>query len=87
MKNQRASANLNVRKANNKRNLEPLMTTSGARVSNDFLKPPDMNGGSQQDSLIVRKLKKKKKPKKTKTDEVPFPDDPFAVDPFDIAMV
>lgn len=39
--------------------------------------------------MTVRKSKKKKRNKSTKKlkpDEVPFPDDPFSQDPFDIAM-
>ena len=68
-----------------------MLTASAPRVSNDFLKTPELE--SQQDTLtIVSKAKKKKKGKsarkrKAHADEVPFPDDPFAgADPFDIAM-
>ena len=47
---------------------------------------------SAADSLSIRsggKKKKKKKKKKANTGEIvgaPFPNDPFASDPFDIAM-
>ena len=66
------------------------MTASAAKVSNDFLQPPEAE--TQADTITVRsKAKKKKKSNRKKKaradDEVPFPDDPFAAaDPFDIAM-
>ena len=89
LQQERQQANLSVRKAA-QRNLEPLLTTSAPRVSNDLLKPPSE---SVADTLtVVSRKKKKKKKKRAATNElndasaVPFPDDPFAQDPFDIAM-
>lgn len=48
---------------------------------------------SVTDTLTIRSAAKKKKKKKKKAkylpggvDDVPFPDDPFGADPFDIAM-
>ena len=66
------------------------MTVSAAKVSNDFLQPPESE--SIADTITARsKGKKKKKSNRKKKaradDDVPFPDDPFAAaDPFDIAM-
>ena len=67
--------------------MEPLLTTSAPRISNDFLKPP-VEESADQDTITIRNKSNKKKrknskspKKKAKASDVPFPEDPF-----DIAM-
>lgn len=66
--------------------MEPLLTTSAPRISNDFLKAP-AEESADQDTITIRNKSNKKKrknsksKKKAKANDVPFPDDPF-----DIAM-
>ena len=66
-----------------------MLTASAAKVSNDFLQPPEAESIADTITLKSKGKKKKKsnRKKKAREDEVPFPDDPFAAaDPFDIAM-
>ncbi len=70
-----------VRKNPAPRQLEPLLTTSAPRLSNDLLVPP--SDITVEESLkTIRRKKGKKKKKKRQDGEVPFPEDPF-----DAAMV
>lgn len=71
-----------LRKTPAPRQLEPLLTTSAPRLSNDLLQAPDQTVEESLQTIRKSKGKKKKKKRKAADSEVPFPEDPF-----DAAMI